>query len=347
MKCNKYAKLVLCYILLLITTALALGQDRDLSGPPILPALGLVQTFQFSPTLFGASEVQSGRWYQSTVFNWINVWAFNVEAEYPYRAYMDPTTFPFKYGTFLVDYEGLLLTQHIGYRLTDRFDFILAVPVQYIGGGSMDGHIEAFHDALGISQHRRSDLPRNQIHMFFVDREGRQHWLGYDEVGGGELGDVTAYMGYRLRSEGPEAIARFAVKFPTQTAADSIRNRGFDFALTSAIDWNWNGLRCNHGAGITYSTHTHNELPRLYHLRGTASLSTELPVIQHSVSVIAHLIASTPSASYPQLDEQVIELTFGLRLYRGRSRIDIGLIENMFFYDNSPDFGVHLTIVTR
>jgi hypothetical protein len=47
-------------------------------------------------------------------------------------------------------------------------------------------------------------------------------------------------------------------------------------------------------------------------------------------------------ADYPELDEPVVEFSMGFKTILGPGVLEFGLIENLFFVDNSPDCGVQL-----
>ena len=59
-------------------------------------------------------------------------------------------------------------------------------------------------------------------------------------------------------------------------------------------------------------------------------------------SIIAQFVAASASADYPELDEHVIEVVLGFKKKMGPGTIEFGLIENILYYDNSPDGGFHI-----
>jgi hypothetical protein len=59
-------------------------------------------------------------------------------------------------------------------------------------------------------------------------------------------------------------------------------------------------------------------------------------------SVIAQVVAASAVADYPELDEPVIEVIIGFKKKIGSGVLEFCLIENMLYFNNSPDGGIQI-----
>jgi len=53
-------------------------------------------------------------------------------------------------------------------------------------------------------------------------------------------------------------------------------------------------------------------------------------------------VVASSTADYPELDNPIIELTLGFKKRIRNGVLEFELIENLFFFDNSPDIGAHV-----
>jgi len=64
--------------------------------------------------------------------------------------------------------------------------------------------------------------------------------------------------------------------------------------------------------------------------------------------ILQYLCNTGPARDLYEFSKTTHELTFGIQWGIGKSTlIQIGILENIFFYDNSPDIGLHLGIRYR
>ncbi len=313
--------------------------DRTFTGPLHLPAIGLTEVFEFSPLILGPDETRYKKISYNFSFRWVNIWAYHIESDIPFEKGMDIDSFPFKYGTFLMDVEAMCFSHTISYGLTDRFDLSLNIPLMNLSGGVMDGFIERFHETFGIGQHRRKEMPRNQSQFFYVDKQGNQHWLRKADWEGFNLGNIAVYSGYRIRDCSPAFSIRAAVKLPTISTEIPTGQKGVDGSLLYSLRWRWKNLRCYHGGGATYFSDAGDEPVHYYHWRFSSATTLEYPT-RYNFSILAHIVLNTPAADYPALDDYVLEISLGYRKKISRYLFSFALIENLFWYDNSPDFGL-------
>jgi hypothetical protein len=103
------------------------------------------------------------------------------------------------------------------------------LPYVHHSGGFLDGLIENFHDAFGLSQGGRDMVPRDRL-LYRYRRDGVER-LSLTEAGGG-LGDVRLTGAIALNNNSGIPIAlRGLVKLPTGDADDLTGSGATDFAL--------------------------------------------------------------------------------------------------------------------
>jgi hypothetical protein len=100
--------------------------------------------------------------------------------------------------------------------LSNRFSIQLQLPYRYTGGGNLDGFIDGWHDAFGLPDGARSQLPSDDINIAYVRNGSRQ--LSTTSSASG-LADIQAEVGYDLvASEASALSAWLSVKLPTGDA---------------------------------------------------------------------------------------------------------------------------------
>ena len=311
-------------------------------GPFHLPALGPAEMFRETPMFIAPNDHAEGRLQTTISVRWLNVWTFNIEAdaEEPYDWEKDPETYPFQHGSFLVDFESISVIPRVSFKLTDRMCLEAKIPVITHSGGNLDRIIEGFHDAFGINQHRRDKWERDSTSLLYVSPDGEIIDQS-DNVSGIFLGNVVVGGSYRLRDAGPGVGVRFLAKLPTSNIkVNGWEQEGIDLSFQTTFSWNAGRVSGYHGLGIIYYGSDGTRELALKKERFSMMNSLEY-AWSDDFSLLAHLETVSAAADYPELDNPVVELTVGFKQRLGIGILEFGIIENLFFFDNSPDIGVH------
>jgi hypothetical protein len=308
-------------------------------GPFYLPAIGASETIRTMPAFTAADEHNNKSLIVNITGRWVNLWAFNADTETPYDWKGDDDTFEFRYGSYLIDMEMYTLTGRLSYLLSENLSVELSVPVHYYGGGIMDGAIEHFHDSLSIGQHHRDDWPRNQTNFIYVKKDGTI--LNETSAVAGFLAGNPVIGSTITLKRYPCIAIRGLVKIPVAVDNAFIFENGFDFTLQGLLSWQkgkWYGY---HGIGLTRFGKNSTREINFSTYRSSAMNSLEYSFSDRT-SIIVHNTIASPDADYPQFENPIIETTFGFKCKLYKGVFEFGLIENLFFYDNSPDFGIHI-----
>jgi len=308
-------------------------------GPFHLPAVGFGEMFRETPMFIAPDDHRQGRVQINLAARWFNVWTFHEEADRPYDWKEDPDTFPFEHGSFLLDMETVSLNPRVSVKVTENVCLEATVPVVYQSGGILDGAIEGFHDLFGIDQHNRDKWEQNGTSLMYVSPDGNIIDSSGD-VGGTFLGNIVFGGSYRFRAFGPAMGVRVLCKLPTSTMDDGWKQNGIDVSLQTTLSWHHNQIFGYHGVGATF--YGSKGIDELKLERQRYSMMNALEYAwSPGFSLLAHLVVASPSADYPELDNPIIELTIGFKKRIGNGVFEFGLIENLFFFDNSPDIGAH------
>lgn len=330
---------ILLLILLAAPWAPALGLEDPGLGPIEIAPLGPSLVFRETPAfLFSPPQASGGMRYNVAV-NWLNYWILNSVSDAPYDPHQDPEDFPFDYGSFLVDMEVLSVAPRVEWQVTRRLRLDATFPVYAIGGGMLDGFIEGFHNAFSIDNHHRDWRPRDRVGVFFVERDGTLTALEGDALEGAHWGNAVAAATAALWEGRTASSLRVAVKAPT-ASLDFFGSNGWDATLQWTLAWCSAGLCGYHAAG--YTRHGAEGDGEMDLLMDRLSLMSALEArLSPRTSIILQALWTSPYADYPAIDEPVFELTLGLKKRLRNCVLEIGFIENLLFYDNSPDIGFH------
>ncbi len=332
-------KLVILW-LLMVGGPLQAAQDG--LGPFFLPPLGIAEDFRQIPEFVDPDEHASGRVQLSYIGRWINVWAYNNELHIPLKEWNNVYTTPAHYGTFLLDYEGYMAGVRASVLVGDAVSLEVKVPVYYITGGKLDGSIEAFHSALDIGQHRRDEWPRNETHLMYVTPWGSKVVAGSDAMRGAYLGDISLGAAWHIRAGNPSVGLRLTTVVPSADVPET-SDSGSRYTLQLTASWQHGSFCGYHGIG--YTRYNSTGIASLNLKKWRLSLLSALEYrINHDWSLIAHGMVASAAADYPRLDKNVIELSCGFKRRFENYVLEFAFVENLFFYDNSPDIGFHVAV---
>lgn len=137
--------------------------------------------------------------------------------------------------------EARITLQH---ALGERISFQLQIPYRYTSGGTLDGVIDSWHDAFGMSEGARTQLPTGQLDIGYV-RSG-DSLLNMTSSAGG-LADVQLAAGYEVFSSPSSALTAWLdIKLPTGEAHKLTGSGATDVSLLVAgrhrLDQRWSAF---------------------------------------------------------------------------------------------------------
>ncbi len=281
------------------------------------------------------STLSRGQRQVHAATTWVNVWATD-DAGAADRAY-------------LLDFEMLQSSVAIAFGLTDTFEIEVGIKERDRFGGVMDGLIQNFHDLFGIEQNGREQVPRDQFHFELAPPDGNPVRLDP-----GARGPFSRTLELALQHNvGCGHGARPAFSYAATARLETLDSGGLEggdldlgvsvavsrklgsFYLYGTVGHAWFGARRFHGMALETTQWT-----------GLAAVEWRYGRRQ---SLLLQLLRSEGVVSdFSPFSRDSTELTLGLKWELADRRVlEVGLIENIVSFDNSPDFGLHLGFARR
>lgn len=172
-----------------------------------------------------------------------------------------------------------------------------------------------------------------------------------DSSSGLQLGDVMVASRVRVldpTEHAPGVSVGFRMKLPTATNSDLYESHGLGLGLDANVffpyeDWFFYG---GLSAAMVGNTEVLGE--ELQRLQYSLLLAVERK-ISRDFSVVLQFLGQSPIAeNFYEFSEGSAEVSLGMKLrIHDRITIQMAAIENLFNFDNSPDFGFHMGFVIR
>ncbi len=310
------------------------SQDRSVNvrlGPMYLRGQSPFQLLRLSLTPIGGENVPRGHWLLGTTATWTNRWAEEKDK-------------------YIID-AGVLRTAFFAtYGLMDWLELHLEIPFCMRGGGYMDGMIEGFHDLFGLNQAGRDRYPKNRFRIVFWRKDGTKFELG---PGGSGVGMEDMVLSTRcLITRGgewlPQTCLTLHFKVPTGDEEDLYGSGSLDGGAAFCFGKRIRGL---YGyLGIQYTRFGDDELAGIPMRKDQISVLTalEFPWDDRLSFILQELFNTGAAEDFYEFSDPTNEISFGIKAeFPSQTYFEFGLIENLFLFDNSPDFGVHLGISRR
>lgn len=265
---------------------------------------------------------------------WVNIWCYS-ESE-GYR----------------VDGEQLQTGFGLGYGLTDstKVDFEYQLRTRF--GGVMDPFIEGFHDLFGLDQGGRKDFPRNELAVEFEATPGRP---AYSREGG-DLDVYASQLKLTLEqtvTPGDGAIPALGCALTMASdlgQADGVKGGG-PVQLGATVSA---AKRCGDFYGylaLGFAWYGEQEVGEieLHATQLSALIAIEWRAFRRTSVVVQYMVGQgAVKDSLGAFSDPSHEITLGLKTELGSGTVlELGFLENLVTYDNSPDFGVHLGVTHR
>jgi hypothetical protein len=247
---------------------------------------------------------------------------------------------------FLVDGEIGLADVGIHYGLTETLALSLHLAHLSYGGGVLDPAIWDFHHAIGIGQSGRQYVEDDRFQLLFVSHRGVTARLDRPTSGG----FMDPVLGLRwilpATPKGWRLGLEAGIKAPLASHEDFLSTGSFDLGaqLSAHRQWPRDALILN--------------LAMVW--PGTIEIteSIDVPHLPSLNLAWVHRLGARTSAVFQvlfsenlfreltdsDLAEMEFQLTAGLGWDTFFGRLGVGVTENLFNYDNTPDFAVHLNL---
>lgn len=256
-------------------------------------------------------------------------------------------------GYYRIDAEVHEFSVRTCYGLSSGVEISADVPIRYISGGILDPAIEGFHDLMSIGNAGRDGYPRNQF-WFALNPSGEAG--DWRTAGKGPIGWEIGNTVLSLTTELPHysagrfrASATLNVKFPTGSQSAFFGEQAVDLGISATVGRQFGPVWVFVSPGVVYysdATVLGVDLHR-NQFSGLAAVEYHPAGSRHSW-VLQTLVETGIAKEYREFSDATYELLFGYK-YRisENALLEFGFLENLFFFNNSPDFGLHWGLQRR
>jgi len=255
------------------------------------------------------------------------------------------------YGQYLLDYETLDATLAYSYGLSDTFQIEVEYEQRWRFGGAMDSLIEGFHDLFGLDQAGRSAWPRNETHIFVDPQNGNPPVsLSGSDVSGVFARDLLLTFQHNLTC----GTARWPALSWAVTGRYSLGNPGdlegskFDVGLSAAASRRFGKFYVYLTLGyVWYGSDSIYGL-ELETTQVTVLAAAEWRFKPRMSFTLQYLGTQGVAKDLGVFSDTSNEVVLGWKWeVRQAGVLEIGLLENIVVFDNSPDLGFHVAWTQR
>lgn len=248
---------------------------------------------------------------------------------------------------YYIDGEFGVLEFAIHWGVTQRID--LGVSFNYIryGGHSLDDVIFNVHDSLGVSQSGRDNVQNDRIQVV-LGRDDSKDVVLLDRPTSGGLGDPHFFLRYALPEFAPKwrSNLEIGVKAPLMEEETFLSTGSWDFGYQLSVDRRFTRDAWILNLGMIFPgtfKQTDFRPPNLPFVN--VSWLHRFERWSNTRSSVQVLLAEHPYRAIVNsaLSDMEVQITAGLKWDTSVGVIGLGVTENVFNFDNTPDFGLHFT----
>jgi hypothetical protein len=271
------------------------------------------------------SALGRGRWELRTTATWANLWAWGGDG-------------------YFVDVETLHTSLDVGYGLTHATRLGLTFDSRSRFGGEMDGFIQGFHDLFNIGQNHRLEVPREDFSVF-VAQKGEHPPI---VLGAADRGIYANSVTATLQHD----LTRGTRRLPALAVSASVRHHTGRDDIMGSDDWDagvsvtaarrFGQVYGYLALGYAYFGHETFRGRPMEPDQWNVLTAIEWRYAQRQALTVQYLASEGVLVTDSDFAQPSHEITVGWRAEPVQgTMLEVGLIENLFIFDNSPDFGIH------
>jgi len=316
--------------LFLLTVSTLFAQREQASGFFTLRSQSPIQQLRVGIQHHPPWTVPQGRWALQVQHTWKNMWLYKTD-------------------TFLIDGEIHETVVRGSYGVTEHLEVTAELPMRYLTGGILDALIEGFHDTFGYVQAGRDKFLRNQFAVDINVPENEINFSLDDSETGWQIGNLIFSTTYDLVKD-PEQKFQVVItgnlKLPTASTVHLFGSQNIDLGFSLGLGYSLSSLHLYYNAGFLY--YGDREIMEIelrpWHLSTLIAFEHRRPESNHSW-ILQGLVESGVAESYEEFTKRTSEVVLGYKHYYDSGwTLGIGVLENIFYYDNSPDVALHLEL---
>jgi uncharacterized protein DUF3187 len=303
----------------------------------------------------GAAFVPPGTWGVELDVGYQNTWALSPNVQ----QYLESLSGRRKLGpaeiqairdlpgeAYLVDLELGVLDVTLNYKLTEHWGVYGVFSAVHYGGGFLDGTIESFHDAFGMSSFGRPALARNDVNVIL---DLKKTSLVQPELPENGVLDPTFGVRYNTAVDGEpwNVVIEGAVKVPYAGERAFLSTGHTDLGMQVTLQRFWD----RHAAYASVSG-VHTEASDVTPGYSRTFIPTLILGYEYRwtgrVNLVAQGYASRSVFNHddtdlPDLLKTKYQASAGVRYRVGASVLTFAVTENLGTFNNTPDFGFQIS----
>jgi thiol-disulfide isomerase/thioredoxin len=341
------------------------GEDREIAETPVIAADPSNTPVQLTPEGFRGSSI---------CFSNVGYGPIKLQSQSPFQALrlgmipLTPSTLSrgqkevrgaatwvniwnVSEGQYFFDYEMLQTTLSFDYGITDTLQIGVGAEVRSRFGGSMDGFIQGFHDLFGIDQSGRVRVPKGDFTFEIEPSASRPGVVLTSDDKGIFSQNLLLTLQHNVTC-GTARLPAFSYAVTARVEAgdshDLKGGSGFDIGASVSLSRRF-------GKFYAYGTvaYTRFGRERFYDIelrddQLSGLLAMEWRFTPWMSLLIQYLVSEGVAEDLGEISKPSQEVTLGWKGEVKKGTVfEVGLIENVVTYDNSPDFGIHLGVKHR
>lgn len=283
------------------------------------------------------STLARGQFEFSASTTWVNVWGIDKTVD-------DPT------NEWFLDVEMMQTVVAVAYGISDTLEIEGEVQNRSRFGGAMDGFIQGFHDLFGIDQNGRDEVPRGDFVVSLNPLDGPS--VALDDS---DRGDYSRTLQLSLQhnvtcgtSRLPALSYSLSARLETLDAGDLSGGGDLDLGASVALARRFGRLYLYGTLGYAWFGRDSFRGIKLADSQSSALLALEWRFRAKQSLLLQYLRTDGLIDDFGPFADASNEVTIGYKWeLRRKGILEIGLIENIVAFDNSPDFGVHVGVSQR
>jgi len=299
-------------------------------GPLRLKSQSPFQSLRMGVTPLAPSTITKGEWEFFLAGSLGNIWANGGD-------------------DYMLDYETLNTQVSIAYGITQTFKLELGYEGRRVFGGFLDPVVVAFHDIFGIDQTGRDKVPYGQVNIDIKDADGNTVIS--------EFGEAIVSRGLILTLQ--QNVTCGTKYFPAFSYALYLRqeleypniidrSNPYDFGISLATSRRFSDFYLYLSGGYIWFGGNQVQEVELKATQLSGMIAGEWRYIPTQSLLLQLLATEGQAVDLGPFSEPSYEVTLGWKWeMKPKMVFELGLIENIITFDNSPDFGIHAGITSR
>ncbi len=294
-------------------------------GPLRLQSQSPFQTLRLTLTPMAPTFQRPGTWETGATMSLANVWANSP-------------------GHYRIDYESLDTSFFAAYGINESLRLEIGFQEKRLFGGILDGFITDFHDFFDLDQDGRDTTPFGLVEIEILDDNG-DPLLSYSRGSGVYSRSITASLEHRLTCGSysfPAVSYLIAARYDTEGPHMLKRDFPVDLGLSLMAAKKLGPVNLYLSAGIFWYGSSQIQKVELKNIQKALMTGVEWRFAQHHSLLLQGLITEGAAKNLGPFSDASYEVTLGWKWEVIPSGVmELGLIENIIIWDNSPDFGLH------